>query len=85
MDEHGTTWWRWDGTVRQSRELEPYLRSVCDRAVQPNVIRRHYAAEDNVTVFVRNATSPGEGWMPADPVDTEPYPLHRVDGFVTQS
>lgn len=75
LDEHGTTWWRWEGTRDQAEDLEPYLATVVDRAVQPNVIRRSYAGEDLDVVFVRNATAPSDEWAPADPVDTDRYPL----------
>ena len=74
LDEHGTTWWRWDGTEAEAKDLEPYLRTVTDRPVQPNVIRRSYSGEDRAVVFVRNATPPNDTWTPADPADTDKYP-----------
>ena len=74
LDEHGSTWWRWDGTDAEAKNLEPYLCTVTDRPVQPNVIRRSYSGEDRAVVFVRNATAPNDTWTPADPADTDKYP-----------
>lgn len=75
LDEHGTTWWKWEGTCADAQSLEPYLSTLVDRPVQPNVIRRCYSNGLDA-VFVRNATAPTEAWTAADPADTDKYPPH---------